>query len=340
MTVIPASEGTLIDDSDPVLLVDIVDVGHGSCVVVRSTDTVCLIDTGPGGAILEYLLTEDITSIDTIVVSHADADHIGGLSAILSQEIPVREIVWNPDALKSTDLWKDLVYQIADLHKAGATCATTNATQDTRIPVGPMDAFIAILAPGVALQHLGPGSTDRGGRKVTSNSSSVVAQIQVGDVSVALVPGDLDELGLFHLQESGLSERLRSHVLVLPHHGGHCGSPAATRRMITDLVAAVAPEAVFVSNGRGRYSNPRPEVVSAVREVDPHVKLACTQLNSTCSVLSIARSDSPSAFSSGWSRGHSCAGTMRVRVDSDHSVRVDRGAHDLFVTSSVAMPLC
>lgn len=320
--------------------IDIVDVGHGSCVVIRTPEMVSLIDTGPGGAILEYLLTEGVTTIDTIVISHADADHIGGLSAILSQQIPVREIIWNPDALKSSDIWKDLVYQIADLHNAGETCATKNAIQDTRIAVGSADVEIVILGPGVALQHLGPGATDRMGRSISSNSASVVAQVRAGDVPVALVPGDLDELGLTHLIESGLRDRLQSRFLVLPHHGGHCGTPAATRRMTSDLVQAVAPEAVFISNGRGGYGNPRAEVVQMVRDAAPGIKMACTQLSAVCSQLPALRTTAQVAYSSGWTKGFSCAGTIRVRVAQDHSVSFDRAAHDRFVSSAVATHLC
>ncbi|MGX5770581.1 ComEC/Rec2 family competence protein [Microbacterium trichothecenolyticum] len=323
-----------------VATVDIVDVGHGSCVVVRTPEMVSLIDTGPGGAILEYLLREGVAEIDTIVISHADADHIGGLSAILSQQIPVRAIIWNPDALKTSEIWKDLVYQIADLHNSGATCATQNATQDTRVAVGSGDVEIVILAPGVALQHLGPGATDRNDRHISSNSASVVAQVRAGNVPVALVPGDLDELGLIHIMEAGLRDRLKSHFLVLPHHGGHCGTPSATRRMTSDLVTAVSPDAVFVSNGRGGYGNPRAEVVRLVLDAAPGVKIACTQLSAVCSQLPVARTASPAAYSSGWARGFSCAGTVRVQVGHDYSVSFNGAPHQSFVSSSVPAHLC
>lgn len=329
------------DATTPALAtVDIVDVGHGSCVAIRTREMVSLIDTGPGGAILEYLLREEITEIDTIVISHADADHIGGLSAILSQQIPVREIIWNPDALKTSEIWKDLVYQIADLHNAGATCATKNATQDTRIAVGSADVEVVILAPGVALQHLGPGATDRDDRPISSNSASVVAQVRAGNVPIALVPGDLDELGLSHIMEAGLHDQLKSRVLVLPHHGGLCGTPAATRRMTSDLLTAVAPDAVFVSNGRGGYGNPRAEVVRTVLDTIPGVKIACTQLSAVCSQLPVARTASPAAYSSGWARGFSCAGTIRVQVAHDYSINYNGATHDSFVSSSVTAHLC
>lgn len=320
--------------------VNIIDVGHGSCVAVHASDSVSLIDTGPNGAILEYLLKEGVTSLDTIVISHADADHIGGLAAILAQRIPVREIIWNPDALKESEIWKDLVYEIEDRHNAGLTVASRNATQDLRVEVGSSPLALVVLAPGIALQHLGPGATDRLGRKVSSNSSSVVVRVDAGATPVALVPGDLDELGLLHIVEAGRDDLLKAYALVLPHHGGHCGTPAATQRTIETLVAAAGPAAVFVSNGREKYANPRPEVIAAVRRTAPVVKIACTQLSPTCSSEQLVQTGSTGAYARGWSDGLSCAGTMSLRVDSEFGINYEHGVHDRFVATGLTSNLC
>lgn len=123
----------------------------------------------------------------------------------------------------------DLVRQLTDLHRQGLVSDTQNATEGLAISAGEGDVTVRILAPGVALQHLPPGSTDRLVRHVTSNSASVVAHAIVGDQAVLFVPGDLDELGLIHLDAAGLRDDLASRSLVLPHHGGRARSAAAKR---------------------------------------------------------------------------------------------------------------
>ena len=74
-------------------VVDVLDVGQGLAVVVRTREYVLLYDTGPafrGGSssaetvVLPYLAGLGLRRIDTLVVSHSDLDHAGGADVILS----------------------------------------------------------------------------------------------------------------------------------------------------------------------------------------------------------------------------------------------------------------
>ena len=59
------------------------DVGQGDAVLVRSDDRVALIDTGPDPDALERCLDDlGVGRIDLLVLSHFDADHVGGLEAV------------------------------------------------------------------------------------------------------------------------------------------------------------------------------------------------------------------------------------------------------------------
>ena len=59
------------------------DVGQGDAVLVRSGKHVALIDTGPEPEALEACLSDlGIARIDLLVLSHFDADHIGGVAAV------------------------------------------------------------------------------------------------------------------------------------------------------------------------------------------------------------------------------------------------------------------
>lgn len=62
------------------------DVGQGDAVLVRSGEHVALVDTGPDPEALDRCLTDlGIGRIDLLVLSHFDADHIGGVPAVVGR---------------------------------------------------------------------------------------------------------------------------------------------------------------------------------------------------------------------------------------------------------------
>ena len=76
----------------------VLDVGHGNSAVLCDQGVVVVIDTGPGSSLLEYLSERSITHINTVLLSHADQDHIGGLVGVLhnrpgTRQYRFREIV-------------------------------------------------------------------------------------------------------------------------------------------------------------------------------------------------------------------------------------------------------
>ncbi|MCS4503308.1 ComEC/Rec2 family competence protein [Arhodomonas aquaeolei] len=75
----------------PALKVTFVEVGQGAATVVETRRHVLVFDTGPrwgAGAsaarysLVPYLRGHGVSTIDRLVVSHADADHAGGLAAV------------------------------------------------------------------------------------------------------------------------------------------------------------------------------------------------------------------------------------------------------------------
>ena len=77
------------------------DIGQGSAVLIKTQEHHLLYDTGPTSrgnfdpgrrVIMPYLRAEDIRSLDRLVISHQDADHIGGLVSII-QEYPVQSAI-------------------------------------------------------------------------------------------------------------------------------------------------------------------------------------------------------------------------------------------------------
>ncbi len=322
------------------LVADVLDVGHGSCVVVRDGGDVVIVDAGPGAALLEYLEREGIQRISAVLISHADADHIGGLAALLAQEIQVDRIYWNGDSLKGSDLWRDLIYLIGDLNRAGRTLAESEVAQGAVIAVGAKGDHLKVLAPDLVLRRLGAGSRTKEGHRVSSNSVSAVVQLVVDGEPLLMIPGDLDQLGFEHLSNHVTDGQLRSKYLLLPHHGGLLGTVASTAGTIKALVRAVSPEGIFISNGRGKFDNPRADVIAAIREVTSAIPIRCTQLSKGCSAASLIRDDANEVYSAGWTRGASCAGSMRLSETSGIASSFQDPRHVLFLSESVPKRLC
>ena len=99
----------------PVPYVAIVDVGHGNSTIMRSESETIIIDCGSrGSGLLEFLNRENIHSIDSVFLSHADHDHIGGLLALLTcLEINIHSVYINSDSSKDSKLWDDLTYELS-----------------------------------------------------------------------------------------------------------------------------------------------------------------------------------------------------------------------------------
>lgn len=317
----------------------LLDVGHGSCVFISTPTATALIDTGPNGAILEFLRERQLTHIDVVVISHADHDHIGGLSALLSNGIGIGRVIWNSDGMKRTEAWLSLAYQLDDLAESGQTIADDEAARGMDIPeLGPRMS-LEVHAPRLRLRRLGVGGRDRSGAHISSNSMSVVVRVLIDDDPLIVIPGDLDAVGLSHLFDTN-SSNLRAAYLVLPHHGGLMGSPAATPGAIERLVSAVDPRIVFISNGRSaRWDNPREDVLRAVRLANSDLPVVCSQLSRGCSAVSQPRDSVPTAYSAGWRDGSSCAGTIQLTPRSGIGTTLDRSEHARFV-ATLPSPRC
>ena len=126
----------------------------------------------------------------------------------------------------------------------------------------------------------GVGGTDAAGRTISSNSISACIRVSHLGRCVAILPGDIDRVGVEDLLAKQVD--LRAPVLVYPHHGGRPSS-AAVRASLERLLRAVSPAVVVFSIGRGRHGTPAPETVMALRDIMPDTRIVCTQLSEHCS---------------------------------------------------------
>lgn len=319
-------------DLSPAFDLTVIDVGHGNATLISSVAETVLVDAGGGVAIVQYLLQAGITHLDTVVVSHADKDHVGGLLALLSTgEVTIDRVVLNSDGTKDSILWSDLAYELDHLERSEKVEVLSAFKENYVLPTMTPGLEIRALAPRPLLVQLGVGNTDRDGDKITSNSISAVLSVRYENRGIALLAGDMDRMGWKHLKQTG--HDLRADVLVVPHHGGWWGTRQRTKEMTSELCLAVAPSHAFVSNGRGSHDNPRAEVVAAIRETVPRARIACTQVSSLCLIKELARPEMKTRriFSAGARRNACCAGSMHVPVYATTGSQIDLTYHDAFV---------
>ena len=223
--------GAAVQKSSPTALrVTVLAVGAGECVVIEPpSKRITLIDAGSDSladpvrkCIAPFLRSRGITSIDTIVITNADADHFGAV-AELAGAYDVRQVL-------TADGFEKLVSRSA----AGSEmlqllrelqCPISHLTPGTRVPLSTDSALDVLWPPTTALD-------------LASNDQSLVLRLTYGGRSM-LFTGDVIEKSMAALLQS--PQALRSDLLVAPHHGS---SESDTRR----FVAAVDPTAIVSSN--------------------------------------------------------------------------------------------
>lgn len=315
----------------------ILDVGHGSSTVVEGINGVSIIDGGQGETLPMFLISRGIWQIDTVIVTHADADHFGGISLLLSNdEFQVRRVYVNPD-LRKTRLWDDFVSVMLSAKRRGTKffLELTNANPGRLSLEG---VLLEVLAPSQELAIKTVKGLAPNGQRLTANTMSAVLRVWAGDVPRLLVAGDIDQIGLDNLLENNTD--VAADVLLFPHHGG-LPRGSSPEDFVRSLVGAVSASLIVFSIGRGRYGTPRPEIVDAVLRNSQGTHIACTQLSDHCAAkLPNRASPLHRIFSRGEASASCCAGTIELSLETDKSYVPTRGAHIDFIRQNAPTALC
>ncbi len=217
------------------------DIGQGTAVLVRTAGHLLVFDTGPQYSpdadagqrvLLPLLRSRGERRVDLLMLSHKDADHVGGAASLMAG-LPVLQI--------SSSLPED--------HPLLA-----RGVPHTRCEAGQGWAW-----DGVQFEVLHPSAAEHAAA-TKANAVSCVLRVRgmgtgtgTGTGSSLLLTGDIEAP-----QEAALLRRgadLRADVLQVPHHGSRTSSSAA-------FIAAVAPHTALVQAAyRSRFHHPAPDVV-------------------------------------------------------------------------------
>ena len=236
------------------------DVGQGGAMIVRTQRHTLLFDAGPRfGAsdagrrvIAPVLRALGVHHINTLVVSHPDVDHAGGLPGLL-REVSVSSAYTSFDLehfLNHTQHVLKLPEPIARPHESLLCKAGLSWEWD--------GVIFTFLHPIENILHQETFiRKNQSKKKIKKNAHSCVLHIQ-GKYHSALLPGDVgiqeEHALLDRMMSSSQAVHIRADVVVVAHHGS---TTSSSERFISQIGALHAIAQVGYLN---RFSHPAPEV--------------------------------------------------------------------------------
>ena len=217
------------------LQVSVIDVGQGQSILLQSEDEYYLVDCGSGDpdaaadTTANYLLSQGITKLDGLILTHYDTDHAGGVLQLL-YSVPA-ERIYMPDTYDTNGLRESIETAY------GEQVSRITKTQTINIPGGEITCYPAK-----------PTASD--------NESSMCVLFQSQNCAI-LITGDRSSAGERKLLQEVQLPKLD--ILVVGHHGSH----TATSH---ELLQAAKPSVAVISvSAENPYGHPRIEVLERLQ---------------------------------------------------------------------------
>jgi beta-lactamase superfamily II metal-dependent hydrolase len=241
----------------------VIDSGAALSIAVVTPDNHFMIyDAGNyvGGGSLTFKAIKELipegSTIDLMVLSHSDSDHLGAVDEICDA-YHVKRII-HSGYQRDSQTWKDAAKAIL-LEKETDGCIDINL-KDVEFPPGATYRFGDIFVTMVAGWHKPPSEWGLSeGSAEYKNAGSIVIRLQFKDKSVLLTGdtvgrhiGDPESTCIAaekYMVEGASVIKIDSDVLVAPHHGADNASSL-------DFIRAVSPEYVIFSAGH-KFHHPR-----------------------------------------------------------------------------------
>lgn len=221
------------------LEVHYIDVGQGDATLIKCGEHAMLIDAGNnymGTKVQMYLDKQGVESLDYVVGTHPDADHIGGLDVIVYKYDC--GTIFMPAYEKDTKTYLELEEVIR------------NKNQKITYPIPGADYTLG----EAEFTILAPNSNDYGGN---ANNYSIALRLTYGDTHF-LFTGDAESESEEEMLDCGME--LSADVYKAAHHGS---SSASTESFLD----AIAPAYAVISCGEDNsYGHPHAEVMNSLRQ--------------------------------------------------------------------------
>jgi len=234
---------SLRDDLKVVFL----DVGQGDAVLIETKNgNQVLIDGGPNDKVLRELskfMSFFDRSIDMIIATHPDSDHIGGLVGVLNR--------FDNDIYLESGVESDtLVYSSLE--------NTLEKEKNTRIIA--KRGMIFDLGNSVQLEVLFPDGEVSG---FEPNTASIITQIKHEEVSFMLTGDSPASIERYLVSIDG--KGLKSDVLKAGHHGSKTSSSEVFLGFVSPTYSVVSAEE------DNRYGHPHKEVLDRLSDFEINI---------------------------------------------------------------------
>ncbi len=231
----------------------VIDIGQGDSLLVKTTEGFILIDTGDRSskyeeALRAYLNGEGVETLEYVIFTHMDADHIGNAAMVL-EEYEVKNVIMSDldeSDIPTTNVYEKMEDKIVDLQDAGKI-EVILAEPGTVYTLG--DMKMTVLGP------LGDDypSGDR-------NNYSVCVRLDYGETSF-LLTGDAEERAELEMLAQYKNGELDCDFFKAGHHGANTSNTSA-------FLKAVTPKYVAISCGAdNKYLHPHPEALERFEKI-------------------------------------------------------------------------
>jgi competence protein ComEC len=222
--------------------ITMLDVGQGDSFLIQSKDgKQILIDGGRDSAVLSELAhtIPGDKSIDVVIATHPDADHIGGLSSVLTRYKV--GLFLTSQVVGTSEVFKSLFESLSE-----KDIPAYYVRHGMSINLDESSKF-TLLFP------------DRNTYMWETNTASVVGKFESG-TSSALFMGDAPvSIELF--LRATMPEQIDVDLLKLGHHGSKTSSSL-------EFLKATTPNIALISAGKGnRYKHPHQEVLDRLSQL-------------------------------------------------------------------------
>ncbi|MEZ8125216.1 DNA internalization-related competence protein ComEC/Rec2 [Vibrio splendidus] len=221
------------------LTIDILDVGHGLSLVLEKNNRVVVYDLGnawQGGSIVESLLIPTLNQrgvheVEGVIVSHFDSDHAGGYPALLEN--------YNPKWIRASQNINQQTQSTVQVQSNIQTCIFGEAWN----------------WQGLEFEVLWPPQRVK---RAYNPHSCVVRIFEPNSEFSMLLTGDIERVSEWLLAREG--QRLKSDVMLVPHHGSNSSS-------IKLFIEAVSPQLAIASLAKGnQWGMPSKSVIERYHE--------------------------------------------------------------------------
>ena len=222
--------------------VHFIDVGQGDATLVKADDKYMLIDAGDnskGTAVQNYLKKQGVKKLDYLILTHTDADHIGGADVIITKfDI---DTLFIGDFKKENKTYEELANAIDYKSLKYSTPAVGNEYK-----LG--NATFTIVAPNTTYDD--------------PNNSSIALLLKNGE-DTFLFTGDCEEEAETDILANGVD--IDCDVYKVGHHGSKTASSKSFLKAITPTYGVIS------CAEENSYGHPHAEALNNLRSMNVEV---------------------------------------------------------------------